>query len=316
MDINYEQFAEKIIAFHFNQMPKYIKRITIGICNEVYDVGLGDQEIIIRLSMQDKYLMGSHDHITKLKALGIKVPEILAEDYSKTKFPFSYQIQSKIEGHDLGCVIETLADEQLMLLAKEIVNIFNKIKTIPSSNKFGVIWGGGNNDVSDTWTERMRIWIDESLGRGYNTGIMNDDIADLADGLYYEYQSYFDQVKPTTYFGDICSKNVMITNGAFSGLVDLDGLTQGDPLEAIGRIKLSWYGTHHGKVYTDAIMDEMQLDAIQRKIVTVYSLLNQISWMCENGIQFNQNTKPVVDRNKELADKKIIDALAAEFKIV
>ena len=306
-----KQTITEIIALHFNQDPKFIKRITIGICNEVYEVGLKYKEVIVRLSLQGKYLMGSHDHIPKIKSLGIKVPDILAEDYSKTKFPFSYQIQNKIEGQDLGCIINTLSDEQLKILAKEIVAIFNKIKTISTNGKFGVIWGGGENDISNTWTERMRIWIDESITRGNKTGIMNKHVLELVESLYSNYKSYFGKVRPVTYFGDICSKNVMINNGVFNGLVDLDGLTQGDPLEAIGRIKLSWNGTRHGEIYTNAIMDEMRLTMFEREIVTAYALLNQVSWMCENGIQFNKNTIPVVDKKRERTDKELIKSLSA-----
>ncbi len=115
------------------------------------------------------------------------------------------------------------------------------------------------------------------------------------------------------YYGDICSKNVMIKNGAFNGLVDLDGLTQGDPLEAIGRIKFSWFGTRHGEAYTLAVMDELELDDEQRTKVILYALINAISWACENGIQFNQNTKTVVDKEKERKDKIIIKALIDEY---
>lgn len=46
----------------------------------------------------------------------------------------------------------------------------------------------------------------------------------------------------------------------------------------------------------------------------MYALLNQISWTCENGIQFNQNTQPVVDRNKEYRDKIIIEAIRKKLK--
>jgi hypothetical protein len=48
----------------------------------------------------------------------------------------------------------------------------------------------------------------------------------------------------------------MVPEGRFSGLVDLDALAQGDYLDAIGRIKASWYGTRYGNVYTEALMDE------------------------------------------------------------
>lgn len=311
---SHEEMIQLVIGSRFRQVPKFIQRIAIGICNEVYRVGLEKQEVIVRLSPYDRFLMGSHDHIPKFKALGIRVPDILAEDYSKDLIPLSYQVLSKIEGQDLGQVIETLSERQLRDLAKEIANIFEKVRTIPSSNKFGVIWGGGDDEISDTWTERMKIWIEESKQRGLSTGVMDDEIVCIAENLYERYQSYFASVKPTTYYGDISSKNVMIHHGVFNGLVDLDGLTQGDPLEAVGRIKLSWYGTHYGDLYSTAIMDELELNQEQRNLVTMYALLNQISWACENGIQFNQNTKLVIDKEKELKDKDLIKKLTAELQ--
>ena len=313
-----EQFHEAMIHLiteaRFNQTPQYIDRIAIGICNEVYRVGLKEREVIARLSPYDRFLMGSHDHIPKFKALGILVPDILAEDYSKNLVPFSYQVLSKIDGEDLGQVIETLSDQQLQNLAKEVANIFEKVRTIPSTDKFGVICGG-DDEISDTWTERMEIWVEESKQRGLSTGVMNDEIAEIAENLYKRYQSYFSSIKPTTYYGDICSKNIMISNGVFSGLVDLDGLTQGDPLEAIGRIKLSWYDTRHGDIYSTAIMDELGLNQEQRHLATMYALLNQISWACENGIQFNQNTKAEVDEDKKCRDCLIIKKLASDLGI-
>jgi len=314
-DLSHEKMISKIIFIHFQQSPVFIKRMVIGICNEVYKIGLRNKVVIARLSSLDKFLMGSHDHIPKFKTLGIHVPDIIAEDYSRNAIPLAYQIQSKIEGHDLGEVIETLTDKQLNSLAKEVAHIFIKVKTIPSSEKYGVVWGGGDNEFSDSWTERMHIWIEESKQRGLKTGVMDSEVETLANKLYARYKSYFDSITPVTYYGDICSKNIMIQNGAFSGLVDLDGLTQGDPLEAIGRIKLSWYGTRHGELYSTRIMDELGLDAAQRKFVTMYALLNKISWSCENGIQFNQNTTARVDLEKAKQDKQVIEMLAQELDL-
>lgn len=312
---NHKRMIETIIASCFKQIPKFIKRITIGISNEVYEVRLSNRVVIVRLSHYDKFLMGSHDHIPKFRSLGIKVPEILAEDYSKSEVSLSYQIQSKIEGQDLGEIIENLSHNQLKSLAKEIAYIFTKVKTIPSSNKFGVIWGGEDNDTSDTWTERMQIWIEESRERGIKTGIMDPEMESIANNLFERYKSYFSNVIPTTYYGDICSKNIIINNGVFNGLVDLDGLTQGDPLEAIGRIKISWYGTQYGEIYVNAIMYELGLSSGQKELVTMYALLNKISWACENGIQFNQNTKAEINWEKAKRDKKVIKILAEKLML-
>jgi aminoglycoside phosphotransferase (APT) family kinase protein len=311
--LSHESMIELIIMSHCRQKPSAVKRIALGICNEVYDVSLQDKNVIVRMNAVDKFLMGSRDHIPQLTALSIPVPTILFEDYSKTQIPLSYQIQNKIEGQDLSVVIESLSDRQLKAIAKKITSIFTKVNTISASKQFGVIWGNGDNDLSDTWTERMNLWIEQAKKQGKHTNILDKDMTILANNLFAEYKPYFDTVKPVTYIGDISSKNVMIHQGEFNGLVDLDGLTQGDPLEAIGRIKLSWYGTHHGNVYTNAVMDNLGLNAKQRKLVLMYALLNQFAWTCDNGIQSNQNTNAVVDKEKEKSDKKIIQALVTEL---
>jgi len=56
-------------------------------------------------------------------------------------------------------------------------------------------------------------------------------------------------------------------------------------------------------------MEELALDKEQYQLVILYALLNQISWACENGIQFNQNTKPVVNWEKANKDKARIKKL-------
>ena len=77
-EISHESMIKTVIRKHFGKMPSVIERITLGICNEVYCVKLDDNEFIIRLNTDVKYLMGSHDHIPKFKALGIKEINLLS----------------------------------------------------------------------------------------------------------------------------------------------------------------------------------------------------------------------------------------------
>jgi putative ABC transport system ATP-binding protein len=150
-------------------------------------------------------------------------------------------------------------------------------------------------------------------GWGTKTGVLDRQLSEALDRVFSEYKPYFDRIRPYTYYGDIARKNVMVHEGRFSGLVDLDALAQGDPLEAIGRIKASWYGTHHGEVYSRAVMDALGLPEPQRRIVTMYALLNRVFWALENGVRFNQNTSSTVDREREARDKHAIAQLYAEL---
>ncbi len=310
---SHEEMIGLVTFKHFNESPKSITRMTTGACNEVYSVELLEDEVILRLSAVDHFLQGSHNYIPVLKNLNIPVPDILAEDYSRQDIPFAYQFLSKIPGKDLLIVIQDLNDAQLKLIAKEISNVFTRVRTLPSIDKFGYVYGG-YEELNDTWIGRIKDIINEATQRSRQTGILNDDLLIILQNIITDNEEYFSQVVATPYMDDICSKNVMINDGAFSGLVDLDCLAYGDPLETIGRIKASWPGTHHGKVYTEAVMDAQGLNAEQRKMVSVYALLNRIGWTTENGIQFNQNTKAVVDEEKLQRDREMIDILFEEYE--
>jgi len=283
-----------------------------GICKEVYRVRAGDLDCVVRLKREARYMFGSHNHIPIFRAAAITVPEILAEDYSHTFSQFAYQVLTVIPGRDINDVIHMLDDDQLNAIAVHISHVFEALKDVPNNGKFGVLWGD-DADLLGSWTDEIARMTKVVLGWGGRTGVLNERLAEILDWINVEYKSYFESIKPVTYYGDICAKNVMVHNGKFSGLVDLDALAQGDPLEAIGRIKASWYGTPTGSVYANAVMEHQQLDRDQRSIVTMYALLNRTYWTMENGIQFNQNTSPLVDRQREREDKLIVEALYKEL---
>lgn len=309
----YLDAVARITQKEFNASPEKITRMTNGICNDVYLVKLGEREVVIRLKAEARYMLGSSKHIPVFRQKGIRVPDILAEDYTCSFVPFAYQVQSKIEGRDIGEVIATLSDSELEAIGGEIANIFRQIGTVPNNGKFGVLWGD-DKDLVDSWADEVARVTKVVKGWGQRTGVLDDELSGILDGLNRDYRQYFDRVRPYTYYGDICAKNVMVYEGRFSGLVDLDAMAQGDPLEAIGRIKASWYGTHHGMVYTDAVMDALKLTGEQRKIVTMYAVLNRAFWTLENGVRFNQNTSGRVDHARLREDKAAVRALYAELR--
>ena len=309
----HSEAISQILRKEFQTSPRAITRMSNGVCNEVFCVETGGYEVVIRMNTEPRYMLGSHNHIPVFRSKGISVPEILAEDYSKTLVPFAYQIVSKIEGRDIKDVISTLSDEQLRVIADEIANVFIQLRDVPNNGKFGVLWGD-DKDLVDSWSAEVARVNRVVISWGTKTGVIDDELKEVLDWISTEYKTYFDAVTPVTYFGDLSSKNVMIHNGVFAGLVDLDSLAQGDPLEAIGRIKASWYGTHYGQVYTDAIMDALGLKPKQRKLVTMYALLNRTFWTLENGVQFNQNTSTRVDQVRMREDKAVVRALYDELR--
>lgn len=244
----------------------------------------------------------------------LKVPEIVAEDYSKTKTSYNWQILTRLEGLDIDKVISTLSDEQLDAIAKEIADIVKKLITLPTNGMYG--WAGLDGErLKPNLTQEAEGMLERVKSRNERTGVIKEKYILLFEKALDTYKDYFASAPSQFYFDDMSSKNVMVSDGKFTGLVDLDGVAYGDPLEGIGRIKASWYGTHYGDHYANAVMDALDLDEERKKIVCMWALLNRISWQSEIGVQFNQNTSPEIDPKRVEAGEKVIEGLANELGV-
>jgi aminoglycoside phosphotransferase (APT) family kinase protein len=311
MSTHHEELVLRIIDIEYKTVPSCVERMTIGLCNEVYKVTLASDVVFVRMNMEVFELLGSSKHLPVFASLGIPVPKILASDYTKTVIPYAYQVQSCVPGKDMGLVMESLSDEQLRSIAREIATIFKKLRQLPTNGKFGWV-GGDESRLVDSWTEIMNV--DKVSERNMRTGVVGEELVVFSRKLFEEYKSYFDSVESVFYYDDISSKNVLIDGGVFTGLIDIDTVVYGDPLEAVGSIKASWYGTHHGEVYTQAIENELGLNAFERKVVTMYALFSRIWWLSEKGMKFNDNTSDVVDHAAADRDRVAIEGLRRELE--
>lgn len=304
-----EKIIKKIIEKELKQEVVKMQRMTTGICNEVFSVRLPKRDIIVRLNKDKANMIGSEKHIPLLASKGVPVPKILASDYSKKEFPYAYQILSKLPGKDIGLIIHKLSDKELKGIAKEISTTIKKLSKISTNGKFG--WVGNNVPLYRTWLEIQQPT--KVIARNKKTGVVGQHNINLVKKVVEKYKDYFKNVESTFYYDDLSSKNVIINNGKFVGLVDLDTMAYGDPLEAVGRIKASWYGTKYGDTYTKAIEKCLKLNRKQKEMVTVYALLNRIHWLSEKGIQFNKNTSKNINQVAVKKDKKVINQLAAKL---
>ena len=301
----------QIIKKEFNQVAK-IERMTTGTCNEVFSVSLPNKQVIVRLNVEPSEMIGSETYIPLLSSKGIPVPKIIDSNYDKKIVPFAYQILSKIDGQDIGKVIAKLSDKQLKNIAKELVKIIKKLSKLSTNGKFGWV-GNERGPLYNTWLEILKPT--KVIARDKKTGVVGDAYIKQVKNVLKKYKAYFDNVKSTFYYDDMSSKNVIIHKGKFVGLVDLDTMAYGDPLEAVGRIKASWYGTNYGNTYTKAMENGLKLSMSEKEIVTVYAFLNRVHWLSEKGIKFNKNTSKAIDKKGISKDRRAIDGLANELGI-
>lgn len=306
------QSINKLCETIYKKTPLKITKKTAGICNEVFEIEFESGSYILRMNEEKKYLYGTHKFLPIFQKLQVKTPIIIVEDYSKKHFPFCYQILSKIEGQDLGMVIHEISESNLKLIALEVSAIFDKFNSLPLEDTFGEITGLGEEKYGSL-TEIIENQRKTILERNKKTKVIDQETIEVLNNIVNNYQNYFLQVKPRLYYDDICSKNVMIYNAKFNGLVDLDFLMKGDYLEAIGRIVASWYGKKHEEVYINEIIKLQKLDEYQHRIVKMYAILNLIYWASEEGIKFNSNSTGVINWKNIESKRKQIFGLYSEI---
>lgn len=307
-----EALVCRIVSSHIGDVTA-IERLRTGICNEVFAVTSEGSDYIVRMNKDVTEMRGSSLFIPKFAALGITVPHIIAAEYDASKIGFGYQILERLPGTDLGNIIKTLKEEELVAVAGAVADIFRKLRALPTDGTYGSVTDDRGGKLTN-WKE----WIDDGLqtaaARAKETGFA-DQIAHLAEPVHSiirRYDAYFKTAPSVTYYDDIAGKNVLVDHGRFSGLVDLDALAYGDWLEAVGGIRANWYGTDYGQTYTNAVMNALELTEEQRTMVRVYSLHHRYVWMCENGMKFNENTTGIIDQERAKRDEEVVRRLIQE----
>ena len=149
---------------------------------------------------------------------------------------------------------------------------------------------GLNEEHYETLVVTIENHRKDILERNASTNVVDRETIEVYNALFSRYRNYFLQVTPKLYYDDIGSKNVMIHQGKFNGLVDLDFLSKGDYLQAIGAMLSDWFGNESGEFYIKEIMRLQRLDDFQEEIVCVYAIMNLVGWISEEGIRFNGNS--------------------------
>ena len=302
----------QIIEFELKEQPLSIQRCAIGLCNEVYLVTISHTDVVVRFNRSPKALLGTERYIPLFASLDIPVPQLLASSYSLAVVPVAYQILSKIPGRDITDVIHTLTEDQLCTIAQNIAMIFQKLSRLPTNGKYGFI-DISEDEAKNSWLDVIDDLVTTINERNKKSGVIEARHLEVLNSILAEHRDYFIQCPSIFYFDDLSAKNVMIDNGRFVGLVDLDNVAYGDPLEAVGRIEGSWFGTSYGRFYTDEIEKALGLTTRQRRIVTMYAITNYIFWLAMKGVRYNSITSLEIDWDSVKDCRNAIDSLILKY---
>lgn len=257
----------------FAAKPESIDRCGVGQGNFVYITTLKNMKVVIRCS-QNK---GAYDEtvywLKRLSSTGVSVPNIIKQGSFET---YDYLILSYLEGKDLGLVYAHLNDDEKKTIAKEIVEIQNRVGKLKLSN------------IEDKWT--WYSFLDEMLERASEriakNGYFDVEKVKRLQGEVWRLKKYFDTILPFAYLDDISTKNLLIKNGKISGIIDVDWIGIGDKLTFVALTNMALLNSGYDTDYVKYILDEMKVSDSEKKAFLFYTLLFCVDFMGERGMQF------------------------------
>ena len=299
MQIDWQHFVSEIFLNHLHFKPIRIERFTTGLSLFVFDVWLENgQQRVIRIapeSRKSELESGIRWH-RELEKLNFPLPNLYCSGQHNG---YGFAIYSRLPGSDLEDVYDQLSEAQLKDIAKGVADAQ---KTVSHLDRTFF------ND-SGSWEEFLVRILDRS-----RKGMLVNMIFDLSylnegENLIQRNRSYFSSISPVPFLYDLSVRNVIIHSGRISGIIDIDEVSYGDPLLAIGRGKMLLLWMNRKLDLVTHWIEYIGLDLQQRQAVDTYALLYCIRYMGTLGSTLNGNPNIQTDVSKSGDLLKVTDAL-------
>ena len=259
------------------ESPRSIERCTVGQGNYVYIVECENTKYVVRCSLEHNAYKDTIYWLEKLSAIEIPIPKVIAKGKFKE---YEYLILSYFEGKDIGLVYTQLTDDDKKEIAKEIVAIQNKVATLTLENI----------EPNWTWRADVEYMLERAKERIAKNGYFDVKKVDRLWELMKPLEDYFASVKPIAYLDDVSTKNLLIHNGRISGIVDIDWMGIGDKLTYVALTNMALLNMEYDTDYVEYILEEMQINDVEKKVFSFYTLMFCVDFMGERGMQFMDKT--------------------------
>ena len=266
-------------------------RMATGLCHRVFSLLLDDgRRVVARMatptSRED--LEGGCYWAPRLGTMGIPVPAILATRHAH-RFPCV--LLEQLKGADLGDRFAELGVGERLEIAQQLADYQLRVaRGIDSSHgRFGYLTLPHHVEtLAATWGAVIDRWFIRSRTRLDATQLVDASVLARFERVIASRRDALDAIAPTPFLHDTTTKNVLIHQGAISGIVDTDSICFGDPLITLGLTKSSLaYRGFDGSDYIEPWFDGMGFRAPNRWRLLLYSALATLDFLAEIGHVFN-----------------------------
>jgi aminoglycoside phosphotransferase len=306
------EIISRIVSDKLSEKVISAERFSTGYQHFVFDVQTErGTNAVVRISKPE------HRHLAEsalfwnetLRPKGVPLPEILAADLT-AEFPFL--ILERLAGKDLWLVYRELSKSEKKALAHEMVRLQAIAAGLPKAKSFGYLETYESESGCPTWFDVLLKYLERSRGRIRKNGYFGTEIVDRVENKARNYMDYFARIEPVAFFDDITTKNVIVNDGKLSGIVDVDWMCFGDNLETIALTNTALLSEDCETDYIEFWCEASKLDAVQRKVLNLYSAMTCVDFLSEIGQTFNKDTPIYFDEKKVKRLFEILDNLLAK----
>lgn len=294
-----EKTALEIFKKQISTEECNIERCEVGHGNYVYIISDETDKYVIRCNDENNAYENTIYWLRQLEKVNIPVPKVLANGKYQN---YNYVILSYLDGKDLGIVYPTLSNDEKRKIAREVVRIQNVVSTIEVG------------DIEENWTWNnsfIQYMLDRAKERIEKNGYFDINKVERLRKMSKLLQDYFYQIEPIAYLDDISTKNLLIKEGAVSGIIDVDWIGIGDKLTYVALSNVALLNMDFDTDYIDYLLQEMKINQIEKKAFIFYSLLFCVDFMGERGMRFGDKridvNEIIINRLNKIYDNLIIE---------
>ncbi len=237
--------------------------------NGVFTLALANgHAAILRVSPRPQTFASTPQNFAILRQLGFPVPAVLAHGIIPSGG--SYILLERLPGRDIVDELPGLSRAQTTQIAADVVKFARRLAQYKPGTGFG--WAAiGRGGKLPHWTCVF----------GDNSGSACDEIpppparsARLIQARA-TLENYFTRVTPLCFLDDLTIRNLLISSGRISGIIDVDFVCYGDPLLAVGTTLAEIVRDvgEPGLFYGEDLVRLWQPDPDQQRAIKFYAAL-------------------------------------------
>jgi Ser/Thr protein kinase RdoA (MazF antagonist) len=291
-----------------------IARFPTGLCHYVYDVVLDDgRNVVVRLASDETraILAGGIYWHDRLRRVGVPIPALLYADLDPPG-GFPVMVLERLPGRDLTFEYGNLTSDQKRSLARTIVGIQDRVGTLPQAAGFGFALSYDDAGLRTSWLDVVLADLERSRRRIIAAGIVDVAHVDRVGERVQTCAPYLRAVEPRPFLDDLTTKNVLVLNGALSGIVDTDCACFGDPLFTVALTWMALLGQRLETDYIDYWCQQLRLTREQEQALRLYTAVFCVGFLSELGQRFNKDEPAPVDPAYFHHLERTLDCLLAE----